>query len=81
MLSIIMKIKAVYFSFIYLLVALAVHAANASPSDHYKYLIESENAYKEGDYYKSDYLITKYLSFRNASIKKLNIFVLIRKVS
>jgi len=25
-----MKIKAVYFSFIYLLVALAVHAANAS---------------------------------------------------
>jgi len=33
MLSIKMKIKAVYFSFIYLLVALAVHTANASPSD------------------------------------------------
>ena len=60
MLSTKMKIKAIYFSFIYLLVALAVHAANASPSDHYKYLIESENAYKEGDYYKSDYLIAKY---------------------
>jgi len=61
-----MKIKAVYFSFIYLLVALAVNAANASPSDHYKYLIESEKAYKEGDYYKSDYLIAKHLGYEYA---------------
>ena len=66
MLSIKMKIKSPCFSFIYLLVALAVHAANASPSDHYKYLIESENTYKEGDYYKSDYLIAKYLGYEYA---------------
>lgn len=71
MLSIKMKIKAVHFSFIYLLVALAVHAANASPSDHYKYLIESENAYKEGDYYKSDYLIAKYLGSENPNISNV----------
>jgi len=62
-----MKIKAVYFSFIYLLVALAVHTANASPSYQNKYLIESENAYKEGDYYKSDYLIAKYLGIEGAN--------------
>ena len=71
MLSIKMKIKAVYFSFIYLLVALAVHAANASPSDHNQYLIESENAYKEGDYYKSDYLIAKYLGSENPNISNV----------
>jgi len=71
MLSIGMKIKAVYFSFIYLLVALAVHAANASPLDHNKYLIESENAYKEGDYYKSDYLIAKYLGSENPNISNV----------
>jgi hypothetical protein len=71
MLSIIMKIKAVYFSFIYLLVALAVNTANASPSDYNQYLIESENAYKEGDYYKSDYLIAKYLGNENPNISNI----------
>ena len=52
-----MKLKVVFISLLNLLVALAVNSANASPSDEFKYLIQSEKAYKEGDYYKSDYLI------------------------
>ena len=41
-----MYLKVFYFSFINLLVALAVYSANASPSIENKYLIESEKAYK-----------------------------------
>ena len=56
-----MNLKVLCVSFINLLVALAVYSANASPSGEDKYLIQSEKAYKDGDYYKSDYLIAKHL--------------------
>ena len=41
--------------------------ANASPSNDNEYLIDSEKAYKEGDYYKSDYLIAKHLGYEYAN--------------
>ena len=62
-----MKLKIFYFSFISFLVALAVNSANASPSDEFKYLIQSEKAYKEGNYLKSDYLIARHLGYEYAN--------------
>jgi len=67
MLSRVMKLKVFYFSFINLLVALAVNSANASPSDDFKYLIQSKKAYKAGDCYKSDYLIARHLGHEYAN--------------
>ena len=71
MLSIKMKIKAVYFSFIYLLVALAVPAANASPSNPENLLAQSSVEYKNSKFYKSDYLIAKYLGSKNPNIRNV----------
>ncbi len=62
-----MYLKVFCISFINLLVALAVNSANASPSNEYQYLIESEKAYKNGDYSRSDYLIASYLGKKNAN--------------
>ena len=62
-----MYLKVLRVLFINLLVALAVYSANASPSIENKYLIESEKAYKNGDYYKSDYFIAKHLGFEGAN--------------
>ena len=61
-----MNLKVFCVSFVNLLVALAVNSANASSSDEHKYLIQSEKAYKEDDYYKSDYLIAKHLGYEYA---------------
>ena len=62
-----MNLKVLCVSFINLLIALAVNPANASPNYNYQFLIQSEKAYKEGDYYKSDYLIAKHLGYENAN--------------
>ena len=58
-----MNLKVFCVSFVNLLVALAVNSANASSSNEHRYLINSEKAYKQGDYYKSDFLIAKHLGY------------------
>ena len=55
-----MNLKVFYVSFINLLVALAVPAANASPSNPESLLTQSSMEYKNSKFYKSDYLIAKY---------------------
>ena len=71
MLSIIMKIQSLCFSFIYLLVALAVSSANASPSNSDSLLNESSEAYNNSNFYKSDYLIAKHLGSESPNISNV----------
>lgn len=69
-----MKLKIFFISLLNLLVALAVNPANASPNDKLKYLKLSEEAFKKGDFYKSDYLVAKYLGDEYANqVKALEI--------
>lgn len=56
-----MNLKLFKISFINLLVALTVCAANASPSKNENFLLKSLQEYKKGNYQSSDYLIAKYL--------------------
>ena len=64
----IMNLKVFCVSFINLLVALAVPAANASPSNPESFLSQSTIEYKNSNFYKSDYLIAKYLATENSNI-------------
>ena len=59
-----MNLKVFCVSFINLLVALAVPAANASPSNPESFLSQSTIEYKNSNFYKSDYLIAKYFLIR-----------------
>ena len=69
-----MNLKVFYVSFINLLVALAVFAANASPSKNENFLLKSLEEFKKGNYQKSDYLIAKYLGDVNSDrIDAINI--------
>lgn len=63
-----MNLKVFCVSFINLLVALAVPAANASPSNLESLLSQSSIEYKKSNFHKSDYLIAKYLGSENANI-------------
>ena len=63
-----MNLKVFCVSFINLLVALAVPAANASPSNPENLLSQSTIEYKNSNFYKSDYLIAKYLGTGNSNI-------------
>ena len=72
-----MSLKVLCVSFINLLVALAVNSANASPYKDENLLLRSIEAYKEKKFYKSDYLIAKYLSDANAN--RLNAIDAIQK--
>ena len=66
-----MNLKVFCVSFINLLVALAVPAANASPSNPESLLTQSSMEYKNSKFYKSDYLIAKYLGSKNPNIRKV----------
>ena len=66
-----MKIQSLCFSFIYLLVALAVSSANASPSNSDSLLNESSEAYNNSNFYKSDYLIAKHLGSESPNISNV----------
>ena len=72
-----MSLKVLCVSFINLLVALAVNSANASPYKDENLLLRSIEAYKEKKFYKSDYLIAKYLGDANAN--RLNAIDAIQK--
>ncbi len=67
-----MNLKVFFASFINLLVALAVPTANASPSNPESLLSQSSVEYKNSKFYKSDYLIAKYLGSKNPKYKKRN---------
>ena len=66
-----MNLKVFCVSFINLLVALAVPAANASPSNPENLLAQSSVEYKNSKFYKSDYLIAKYLGSKNPNIRNV----------
>ena len=66
-----MNLKVLCVSFINLLVALAVNSANASSYDEHKFLTQSETAYANGKYFKSDYLIARYLGDEYANQRKV----------
>ena len=68
LINVIMNLKVFYVSFINLLVALAVTAANASPSNPENLLAQSSIEYKKSNFHKSDYLIAKYLGSENANM-------------
>ena len=63
-----MNLKVFFASFINLLVALAVPAANASPLNPKNLLLQSSIENKKSNIYKSDYLIAKYLGSENTNI-------------
>jgi len=66
-----MKFKLFFISLLNLLIALAVNPANASPSDKYKFLTQSEKYYKNGEYFKADYFIARYLGDEYANQRKV----------
>ena len=70
MLNFKMKIKSLCFSFIYLLLALAVNTANAQTNPNEKYLDIAKENYINNDFEKGDFNIARYLGQPEANANK-----------